>query len=51
MKNLKRRILQRIADSVIHAMQKAEDVDTLNMYMQIGLMVDFYATEQQIYLN
>jgi hypothetical protein len=51
MKNLKRIILQRIADSVIHAMQKAEDVDTLNMYMQIGLTVDFYATEQGIYLN
>jgi hypothetical protein len=51
MKNLKQRILQRMADSVIRGMQTAEDVDTLNMFMQIGFLLDFYATEQQIYLN
>jgi len=51
MKKIKQLVLQKMADSVIKSMEAAEDLDTLNMYMRIGLLVDFYATEQGIYLN
>ena len=44
-------ILQFIADKIINALQTEQDEYVFNTLIHMGLLLDFYATEHDIWLN
>lgn len=51
MKQLKTRILQKMADSIILHMSQADNEMLLDMLMRLGLWLDDYALQHDIWLD
>ena len=48
---IRKRILQKIADIIIKILEKEENPDIFNFYMNIGLQIDAHAISHKIYLD
>ncbi|CAB4160133.1 hypothetical protein UFOVP723_75 [uncultured Caudovirales phage] len=48
---MRKRILQFIADKIINALQTEQDEYVFNTLIHMGLLLDFYATEHDIWLE
>lgn len=48
---MRRRILQFVADKIIKALETEQDEYVFNTIIHMGLLLDFYATERDIWLN
>ena len=51
MKRFKTRLLQRMADSIINRMQAETNEEMFNMLMKLGLWLDMYAVQYDIWLD
>lgn len=51
MKRFKTRMLQRMADSIIDRMQAETNEEMFNMLMKLGLWLDMYAVQHDIWLD
>lgn len=48
---MRKQILQFLADKIINALQSEQDEYVFNTIIHMGLLLDFYATERDIWLN
>ena len=51
MKRFKTRLLQRMADSIINRLQAETNAEMFNMLMKLGLWLDMYAVQHDIWLD